>query len=148
MALSPALSRSETTPDETTPDYVLELAEFSVGEVVKVEPPRDRLAFGQGTAFGERPTMSRQLSDSRELRVRMEELASRGLLHRYVTGEESGWRDFVIKRLKRWTEVEECKESSIGSAGSDPAVLWTWDYADDQMPVWFEQFSLQERLLR
>ena len=119
--LIPALSHTGLSPD-----YVLELAEFSVNETVYVRRPGGR-------------------SILRELSIGVEKLVSPSLLHRYTTGSGSDWQDFATERLKRWTEIEACKEQSQRGSASDPSVLKLRDFADDQMPVWYEEYCSQNQ---
>ena len=144
MTLRPALSYAEASPE-----YVLELAEFRVGDVVHDSPPPALGLFTPRSTFAEPPTIPRERSIGRALCVGVETLTSRSLAHRYVIGRKSGWGKYAEERARRWTEVEDCKETSNRSAGHDDLEslvesLAMWDYADDQMPVWYEQYCMQQ----
>ncbi|EFZ03039.1 hypothetical protein MAA_00113 [Metarhizium robertsii ARSEF 23] len=123
MPLRPALAHNGLKPD-----HVLELSEFSVDS-----PARPG-------GFGTR---------HRELSVTVKELQSPSLRYRYTTGQGSQWRTFVSERLKRWTEIEACKMDPDSRPPHwlppppDFEVPPTWDFADDQMPLWYKTYWLE-----
>lgn len=117
------------------PDYVLELSEFEVND----HSPAHNLLASHRTprSLSERQT--------RAYSITAKELKSQSLRHRYTIAEGSVWSSFVLKRLERWTEVELYKMDHDDRPATFPQVRpssefevpATWDFADDQMPVWY-----------
>ncbi|KAM3498509.1 hypothetical protein MY10362_008180 [Beauveria mimosiformis] len=136
MPLMPALACTGVAPD-----YVLELSEFNVDihSSTRHLPTRQR----SSRRSGERKP--------RELIITLKELKSRSLHHRYTIAEGSVWSDFALKRLERWTEVELYKMNHDERPATFPElppssnfeVPATWDFADDQMPIWYRKCHSQ-----
>jgi hypothetical protein len=131
-----------------TPDYVLELVKFDVCD----DPPRPVSSRG----FGNQTSIVRPRD--RKLYIQVEELTSPALRYRYTTGSgisTDSWRVYVVQRLERWTLIEYLKMDDAGRLGelthrpygyptvslpSEFQVPATWDYADDQMPLWHQDW--------
>ncbi|KAK0744792.1 hypothetical protein B0T21DRAFT_407864 [Apiosordaria backusii] len=114
----------------STPDSVIEYAQFDV--LAKyLGPHRSRDRF---------------------LRIRAEKLASPAIRHGYVTAD-TGWRSYAAERLRRWSWLELYKleprsrpflSTSMYPLVSDiqmSQVPQSWDYADDQIPVWYREWE-------
>lgn len=152
MTLTPALAHTGLAPD-----YVLELSEFDVNTRAPVQDfPTDHRVF-----WGQINQIEAQSTASRELIITLGELKSHSLRHRYTTRENGAWRDFARKRLERWTEVELYKTDRdkrpadfadypdfLGLPPSDFQVPATWDFADDQMPIWYQTWCSQNGLCK
>lgn len=128
----------------SAPDYVLELVKFDVCD----DPSRP----GHNRGFGNQTLIARPRD--RQIFIQVKELTSPALRYRYTTGSGSStdsWREYVEQRLKRWTLIEYLKMDEAGRPGelnrrhsgyptvslpSEFQVPETWDYADDQMPLW------------
>lgn len=150
MPLHPILDRKGQAPDST-----LEYAEFTVCDE-KPRPlhptPRSR---SRSTPMYIPPRYSEELS------IRVQELSSLALYYSYTTSQGysiNDWRGFVEKRLERWLATEQYKDPS--SIHPPPSSLFGpqfspprsrselpagWDYADDQMPVWYRQWEEERR---
>ncbi|KAJ3493952.1 hypothetical protein NLG97_g4397 [Lecanicillium saksenae] len=144
MPLMPALACTGLTPD-----YVLELSEFDVNTRVPVQTVAS-FATDQRRLFPQlqpNAAQNRNAARAPELMIKLEELKSPSLRHRYTTSESGAWHGFALKRLKRWTEVELYKmdrdkrpTNFPGSPlPSDFELPATWDSADDQMPIWYRE---------
>lgn len=138
-----------------TPDSVLEHAEFYV-----CDEKRRPL---QSTSKSK--SARRELGHffSEELSIQVQELASLALRYTYTTSQSwpsSNWRVFVEKRLERWIATELYKipssrrplrspafgspfGSPLSSLPSRVELPASWDYADDQMPLWYRQWEEQ-----
>lgn len=136
MPLMPALAYTGVAPD-----YVLELSEFNVD----IHSPARHLPTRQRT-----PRRSSERKP-RELNITLKELKSQSLRHRYTTAEGSVWSKFALERLERWTEVELYKMDHAERPAtfpelppsSDFEVPATWDFADDQMLIWYRRCRSQ-----
>lgn len=125
----------------------MELSEFGVDTHTLAPPHVGFGGWGRERAFTAMGTAS-----SRTLRVTLEELTSQSLRHQYTTELDSDWQKFTYTRLQRWTEIETYKmDRERRPAGfpdsplsSDFEVPATWDFADDQIPIWYESFCSQE----
>lgn len=132
------------TLPHATPDYVTQHAKFEV--INRTVQPRS----------GRR---GRKIHGTRELRLQVEVLSSLALHYRYTTRQSdaaNSWSYFVGKRLNRWIKIELYKtphnkrpfeitpytEDAYLNLDPSPNILLpeTWDYADDQMPAWYEEF--------
>ncbi|KAJ6782002.1 hypothetical protein PWT90_01289 [Aphanocladium album] len=131
------------------PDYVLELSEFDV----KTRVPALHFSTEQRTPWEWANQIEARNTVKRELIIILEELKSHGLRHRYTASERSAWHDFALERLERWTEVELYKmdhdkrpANFPGPPPSDFEVPATWDFADDQMPIWYRAWCSRSDL--
>ena len=88
-------------------------------------------------------------------RLRLQELLLAALRNKYTYAQES-WYTFVTKRLQRWIQLELYKidperrpaEFRHGIPHHSDIVLPadfhvpdTWDYADDQLPLWYSEWE-------
>lgn len=139
---------------DVTPDYVIEHSEFDV-----VDRSLQTLQ-SSGRKKIIRP-------EPKELSIEVKELCSPALLYRYTTGHgQSGtpWRDFAEERLKRWTLIELYKMPQGGrpfdmTTRTPPdhfavdlpprfSLPESWDYADDQMSLWYQTYEQQKKVKR
>ncbi|KAH7180276.1 hypothetical protein DER46DRAFT_693395 [Fusarium sp. MPI-SDFR-AT-0072] len=89
------------------------------------------------------------------LQTKAKELSSPALYHCYITAS-SEWRDFVSQRVRRWAWLEvykvEQRDRPVQPLASVPMVSevsipqgfefpQSWDYADDQIPIWYRQWE-------
>jgi hypothetical protein len=124
----------------STPDSVVEFAQFSVS----VNDVRSRNAPPDTPPAGRFLVVAAQL------------LASPALRYTYTTSF-SAWHNYATDRLKRWAWLEwyktraEHRESIVGFPTTYPLVSelptmstmpQSWDYADDQIPVWYQEWKM------
>ncbi|KAI3571766.1 hypothetical protein IWW34DRAFT_638544 [Fusarium oxysporum f. sp. albedinis] len=107
---------------QPVPDYIIEYAQFEI--------------LGDGLQYPK-------------------ELSSPAFCHCYIT-TSSGWRDFVSERVLRWAWLELYKIEQTNRPAqplasfplvSDVSISTefefpqSWDYADDQIPIWYRQWK-------
>lgn len=111
------------------PDYVIDHSDFEVAK------PNNRIIGGH-----------------RSWSIASRVLTSPSLRYRYTTSfeglRENSWHKFVSDRLERWTEVELFKMSRDQRPQQNPTPSHfgqpdSWDYADDQIPLWYQAWYLQ-----
>jgi len=141
----------DSVQQASIPDFVVEYAQF------EVRPQYSRQILGQQNAF--RSNASQQARDPHNHfpQIRTEELTLPALRHRYVFAHSS-WISYAMERLQRWVWVELYKldpekrpeqfangipHFSHTSILGEFEVPKTWDYADDQIPVWYLEWERQ-----
>ncbi|KAJ3531130.1 hypothetical protein NM208_g9020 [Fusarium decemcellulare] len=132
------------------PNYVIECAQFDICD--------------NGPRFGKSRTISSQFGRAHIanrappwsfIQIRAKELRSPALHYSYTTGSTK-WHDFVGERVRRWAWLElykiEERDRPVQSSTSFPLVSEisipqgfetprSWDYADDQMPAWYQEWE-------
>ncbi|KAK2053471.1 hypothetical protein LY76DRAFT_597811 [Colletotrichum caudatum] len=123
----------------STPNYVAEHAQFEIsGSIITVGPNRGK-----------------KRADDYTIKTRA--FTSHALRHRYAIDPFSDWKDYVEERLKRWILIELLKMDpevrpqrvtptsplSIYSISLPDSFVppGAWDYADDQMPEWYQEWG-------
>ncbi|RNJ52674.1 hypothetical protein D7B24_003095 [Verticillium nonalfalfae] len=132
--------------------------EYSQFDVIEVQLPR--LGFGRAASNGGMNPIPFPRSS---IRMEVNEVASPALRFRYTCGDKThhkSWFQFIEERLRRWALVELFKMSPEGRpnnfANAGPPQNFRislpsgfeapkdWDYADDQMPPWFDFWEKQK----
>lgn len=124
---------TSSIPRALAPDSVTEYAHFEIIIECKTATPSLRLR-------------------NQILHMEVHRVTSPAL--RYVYTASDPWRSYVRERLQRWVRVELCKIKPANRpqqfANIIPArpklpddfeLPQTWDYADDQMPIWFQEWE-------
>lgn len=144
----------------SVPDYLIEFAQFErLGDGLQYGQPQIGVSqigqshfpqshFGQNNPQNNAPRWS-------YLQIKSKELSSPALRHCYISSS-SGWRNFVSERVLRWAWLELYKveqtnrptqpltSSPLVSDVSIPPEFefpQSWDYADDQIPIWYQQWK-------
>ncbi|KAF4336551.1 hypothetical protein FBEOM_9593 [Fusarium beomiforme] len=137
---------------QAVPDYIIEFSQFEIsGYGLQSQTGSTGFwdnHFGQDHFQNTAPRWS-------FLQIRAKELSSPALCHCYIT-TYSGWRDFLSERVLRWTWLElykvEQRNRPAQPLTSFPLVSevsipqnfefpQSWDYADDQIPIWYQQWE-------
>ncbi|ENH75745.1 hypothetical protein FOC1_g10003907 [Fusarium oxysporum f. sp. cubense race 1] len=120
---------------QAVPDYVIEFSQFEISG--------DGLQSNTG------------ITGWSFLQTKAKEFSSPALCHCYIT-TSSEWRDFVSQRVRRWAWLEvykiEQRHRPVQPPASIPLVSevsipqgfefpQSWDYADDQIPIWYRQWD-------
>jgi hypothetical protein len=122
----------------STPDSVIEYAQFTIhggqsyGRKSRYQPARNHVPH-----------------------IQIQSLESPALRHiQHATSEP--WRTYVTERLQRWVWVESYKlkeaerplqflvgipDHSRITLPEEFTVPETWDYADDQIPLWYQEWE-------
>jgi hypothetical protein len=123
------------------PDFMVEYAQFEVYIGINSFLPRERL---------ELPGC---------LQLRLQGLVSPVLGHGYTFASNS-WKDYAMERLNCWACIELYKlepgqrpeqftngisHHSQVSLPRDFRVPKTWDFADDQIPVWYLEWEQTQK---
>lgn len=135
-----------------TPDFVIEYAQFEVsGNDLQLGIRRTGLAPNQ---FGFSAIQNGSPNES-FLKIRAQEMISPAVRHAYTTAATQ-WRDYVQARLKRWAWLElfklEPQNRPFQSPSAFPLISsisipqefempQSWDYADDQILEWYEEWE-------
>ena len=127
----------------STPDFVIEHAQFQVISELSYQAPR---------------------SENHLPQIRAKALLSPALRHGYTTYSSSNsWPSYLTPRLEQWFRVEIYKldpdrrpvhlrdgvprfprqSDLVFPNGYTPPE--SWDYADDQIPVWYRQWETKNR---
>ncbi|KAI9150790.1 hypothetical protein HJFPF1_10567 [Paramyrothecium foliicola] len=124
------------------PDSVIQYAQFVV---VKDDPTQPRRG-----AFRHPPGLPSPRGSYLSLGVL--EMKSHGVRYVYATGSSS-WSTYLGERLRRWAWLEAFKMGTEGtpwrSATNSPLVSEitdfatpeTWDFADNQIPIWYKEWE-------
>ncbi|KAJ0127582.1 Maleylacetate reductase [Fusarium oxysporum f. sp. albedinis] len=135
---------------QPVPDYIIEYAQFEIlGDGLQYRQTQIGLSqFGQNNFQNNAPRWS-------YLQIKAKELSSPAFCHCYIT-TSSGWRDFVSERVLRWAWLELYKIEQTNRPAqplasfplvSDVSISTefefpqSWDYADDQIPIWYRQWK-------
>ncbi|KAH7359469.1 hypothetical protein B0T11DRAFT_115474 [Plectosphaerella cucumerina] len=126
--------------------------EYSLFDVVDIEISRSRYDIGTPYNFGSSLGLQRI-----QTRIEINEVASPALRLRYTCGSETAnrsWSLYIKSRLERWAIIEFLKmgpegrptqfRNAVTPLGSGIAVPdgfevpTDWNYADDQIPIWYD----------
>ncbi|OAA38285.1 hypothetical protein ISF_09894 [Cordyceps fumosorosea ARSEF 2679] len=122
---------------EMTPDFVVEHAAFDV--------------LTEETTITKRRSVPQYTCS--EMSIYIRKLESLALRHHFTVGQSNSdsWSKFVNERLERWAKIELLKipRTTRGFDVHGPSVPMGrifrrpkgWDYADDQLPVWYRNFQ-------
>ncbi|EXL93467.1 hypothetical protein NOF04DRAFT_13761 [Fusarium oxysporum II5] len=137
---------------QAVPDYVIEFSQFEIsGDGLQ---SNTRI-----TGFGQNQLWQSHFQNTAPrwsfLQTKAKEFSSPALCHCYIT-TSSEWRDFVSQRVRRWAWLEvykiEQRHRPVQPPASIPLVSevsipqgfefpQSWDYADDQIPIWYRQWE-------
>ncbi|KAF5232816.1 hypothetical protein FANTH_12795 [Fusarium anthophilum] len=143
-----ALDTNSVVP-QAVPDYVIELSPFEISG--------DHLQFNTGTTgFGQNQGLGQLRQDQSWesllqnrrpiqntaprwsfLRTIANEFSSPALCHCYII-TSSEWRDFRDRPVQSLASTPLVSEVSIPQGFELPQ---SWDYADDQIPIWYRQWE-------
>ncbi|KAF5677105.1 hypothetical protein FCIRC_6832 [Fusarium circinatum] len=143
-----ALDTNSVVP-QAVPDYVIELSQFEISG--------DHLQFNTGTTgFGQNQGLGQLRQDQSWesllqnrrpirntaprwsfLRTIANEFSSPALCHCYII-TSSEWRDFRDRPVQSLASTPLVSEVSIPQGFELPQ---SWDYADDQIPIWYRQWE-------
>lgn len=153
-------------PQAPMPDFVIEYGQFEVATKPQNAPGAIQNGFAQqGPArwparqqpnpFQQNQPLQGQPPQDQSPRIRLYGLTSPTLRYEYAVASNP-WKEYVMQRLRRWTWVELHKleprtrpEQFVGGIPhpSHASLLEvfqvpdTWDYADDQMPKWYQEWE-------
>ncbi|CVK85081.1 uncharacterized protein FMAN_01997 [Fusarium mangiferae] len=146
---------------QAVPDYVTEFSQFEIsGDGLQSSAGITGFAQNQGLRqFGQNQSWQSHSSNIAQrrsfLQIKANELSSPALRYFYII-TSSEWRDFVSQRARRWAWLEVYKldqrDRPIQPPASIPIVSeisipqgfelpQSWDYADDQIPIWYRQWE-------
>lgn len=147
------INSTSGTP-ETAFDYAVEYSQFEIASrAVSTNAFGGRQAYG----FAPPPSFRTAEGDAVMFALRSETLTSPALRHEY-TFIRSSWKDFAMKLLNRWALLELYKLDPVVRPALPPRgpphkfdinlpadfVMEnqpSWDFADDQMAVWYRQWE-------
>ncbi|KFH40870.1 hypothetical protein ACRE_084400 [Hapsidospora chrysogenum ATCC 11550] len=152
----------------STPDFVIEYAQFEVVDKFSKNVNSQDLDYGAGTSRLEQASLPLFLQSQPTpfqapvgnpphscpfLEIRARELASPAVRHVYTTASTE-WHGYAEKRLQRWAWVELYKLEPAKRPSQSPngiplvpgisipqAFEVSWDYADDQIPEWYREWE-------
>ena len=122
----------------STPDSVIEYAQFTI---------HGERSYGWNSPY--------RSAHEHVPHIQIQSLESPALRHRQHATSEP-WRTYVTERLQRWVWVESYKlkeaerplqflvdipDHSDISLPEEFTVPETWDYADDQIPLWYQEWE-------
>ncbi|CZR31981.1 uncharacterized protein FPRO_02089 [Fusarium proliferatum ET1] len=143
------------------PDYVIEFSQFEIsGDGLQSNAGTTGFRHNQGLhLFGQNQSWQSHSSNITQrrsfLQIKANELSSPALRYFYII-TSSEWRDFVSQRALRWAWLEvyrlDPRDRPIQPPASVPIVSevsipqafelpQSWDYADDQIPMWYRHWE-------
>ncbi|KAH6959644.1 hypothetical protein BKA56DRAFT_501478 [Ilyonectria sp. MPI-CAGE-AT-0026] len=142
-----------TTRDIMWPDF----AETNTSKIAGLRRVGDSstLVIPLDTSSVDVPSTPDFVVEYAQFEIHAQEMVSPAMRHGYTTAS-STWRSYVTERLQRWTWLELYKVEPENRPFQSPAALplvsdvsipeefelpQSWDYADDQMPVWYREWE-------
>lgn len=142
---------TEDVVASSTPDYVIEYA------YIHISTPAEDFDDPRFTANDEDMT-----GESMFPQISYDTFSSPALLYVFTAHDDSDFYSYVRERLERWTWMELQKldreylptrlqgtgrrtriilHPSVIELPADFKVPDTWDYADDQIPIWYREWA-------
>ncbi|KAF4415970.1 hypothetical protein FACUT_12965 [Fusarium acutatum] len=143
-----ALDTNSVVPQEV-PDDVIELSQFEIsGDGLQFNTGITGFGQNQGLGqFGQNQSWQSLFQNTGPiqntapewsfLRTKAKEFSSPALCHCYII-TSSEWRDFRDRPVQPPASVPLVSEVSIPQGFEFPQ---SWDYADDQIPIWYRQWE-------
>lgn len=155
---------TESVQAPATTDFAIEYAQFDIPRV-GTQDTQSGPGFSSPTQFTQRPVAPPQTNfpfghpqvaslANELLHIQVGEVISIAVRHCYLTSSES-WRSYLEKRLRRWAWLEiyklEPENRPLRSLNVRPLVSdlphfevpQSWDFADDQIPIWYHEWNHQ-----
>lgn len=127
---------------------------LDTGSVQHASTPDSVIEYAQFKILAEHSPYFNMGLQNQILRIQVQQLKSPALRHGYTASEP--WCTYITQRLQRWAWVELYKlepverpqqfangipDHSHVSLPEEFGMPETWDYADDQMPLWYLEWE-------